>query len=684
MKITPRLACLILLLGPAHAWPLEITGRILSETLDPLTPSMVTINGEAVAADAQGVFRATVEPSDFYTLHFSAEDHYDMVHSFSPLDMERFSVSSAEPIALLPDVTLVGRAEGRILLAFGGDAMMGRRFSDPYPGEPVMIREDHKAEDAIALLRHMKPYMQLADYASVNLETQVIESQPEGSAPKSYTFFSPPEILLAVREAGIDYVTLGNNHTNDYLEPGLLATLEALNASGLGWSGAGLNENDSLRAHQADIGGQPLSFLGFVGWAGNFSPNQVAQGADKGGAAFGTNENIQLTVGREAAQGRLPVIQYHGSREYTDEPTLVTETRLKQAIDQGAVLAIAHHPHVVQGFEIYKGRLIAYSMGNFIFDQFHYATQYSYIVYVWMDGDRLHRAEVVPIHIQGFTPMPATDSVRDKVLKRTDELSSRRGITMTASGGHGVILNDGSEEPQAGASLQIERDPGEGRMVKSLSSVPWSDPIVSLAGEPDTRTRYRLGENMLPTGHLENHFLHGSADRSWLEDGGQKVVLYEDAPSGRYVMQLDIPAGTEQGRVGMRTFEYTFEPGTPSTFLVTARVSRPVTVTAYQQWRKRDENRLEALENARLRTISQVELQAGEWQQLRFDFDSPRVTAISYRVVLHVTPQDAQQSTTAWFDDLALIEWLTPPLDAGPVPQHLEVEQASHVDLIPH
>lgn len=683
MKITPRLVCLILLLGPTHAWPLDITGRILSETLDPLTLSVVTINGEAVAANAQGVFRASVEPSDVYTLHYSAEDHYDMVHSYSPLDLERFSASAPGQPVQLPDVTLVGRAEGRILLAFGGDAMMGRRFSDPYPGEPVMIRENHKAEDAIALLRHMKPYMQLADYASVNLETQVIESQPEGNAPKSYTFFSPPEILLAVREAGIDYVTLGNNHSNDYLEPGLAATVDALNASGLGWSGAGLNETEALRAHQADIGGQPFSFLGFVGWAGNFSPNQVAQGADKGGAAFGTSQNIQLTVGREAGQGRLPVIQYHGSREYTDEPTLVTETRLKQAIDQGAVLAIAHHPHVVQGFEIYKGRLIAYSMGNFIFDQFHYATQYSYIVYVWMDGDRLHRAEIVPIHIQGFTPMPATDSVREKVLKRTDELSQRRGIIMTASGGHGVILNGSEEDPQAIASLLIEQVPDEGRVVKSLSGLPWSDPIVSLAAGTGSPTRYRLGENLLPTGHLENHYLHGSPDRSWIEDGAQEVVLREDAPSGRYVMQVDIPAGAGQGRVGMRTFEYTFEPGTPSTFLVTARASSPVTVTAYQQWRKRNEDRFEALENAPLRAIGQVELQAGDWQPLRFDFDSPRVTAISYRVVLQITPRDLQQSTTAWFDDLALIEWLTPPLDAGPVPQHLEVEQASHVDLIP-
>ena len=79
----------------------------------------------------------------------------------------------------MPEVSLVARAPGRVMLAFGGDAMMGRRFSDPYPGDPVLIRPDHRAEDTRALLRHMKPYLELADFSSVNLETQVMAEQPE-------------------------------------------------------------------------------------------------------------------------------------------------------------------------------------------------------------------------------------------------------------------------------------------------------------------------------------------------------------------------------------------------------------------------------------------------------------------------------------------------------------------------
>ena len=131
----------------------------------------------------------------------------------------------------------------------------------------------------------------------------------------------------------------------------------------------------------------------------------------------------------------------------------------------------------------------------------------------------------------------------------------------------------------------------------------------------------------------------------------------------------------------MRTFEYTFEPGTPTSFVVTARTNDPAIVTAYQQWRKRNENRLEALEIAKLRPIGQRELPAGGWQELRFNFDSPRVTAISYRVVLKVTPLDSSEEHRTWFDDIALIEWLSPPLGAGDVPIHVANMQASHAGL---
>jgi poly-gamma-glutamate capsule biosynthesis protein CapA/YwtB (metallophosphatase superfamily) len=662
----------------------NIAGRVLSESGEALPGAVVQLGQTSTSSDANGRFTLIVDPSEIYMLRYSAENYFPMVHSYSALDFTWQQKNPPEETVVVPDVTLVQLREGRIMLAFGGDTMMGRRFSKPAAGDPVLIREEHRTQDTVALLQYIRPYLELADYASVNLETQVMAAKPEQNAPKSFVFYTPPESLLALKVSGIDYVTLGNNHTYDYLAEGLESTIDALDASGLAWSGAGITEMESLKPHRVEIGGNPMSFLGYVGWTGNFSPNQVARGTEKGGAAYGTRENIHNAVRGEAEQGYLPVIQYHGSREYTDEPTLVTESRLKQSIDDGAVLAIGHHPHIVQGFEIYNGKLIAWSMGNFIFDQFHYATKRSYLLYVWMDGDHFHRAEVMPLRIKGYVPMPATDTVRLSILKRVNELSSRRGLVLQSSGGNAVInpALQASLAPPTSALTVPDRGQTMENTVWPLIDRAWNDPVKSLTMDADDAVKVRLGQNLLPMGHLESHYLFDAPDRSWISDGSQTVVTLDDAPSGNNVMQLIVPAGQDAGTIGMRTFEYTFEPGTPTSFVVSARTDAPAMVTAYQQWRKRNDNRLEALETAKLRAIGRYQLNAGGWRELRFDFDSPRVSAISYRIVLKVTPLDTAEDHRTWFDDIALIEWLTTPLGAGNVPAHVATKQASHVELV--
>jgi poly-gamma-glutamate capsule biosynthesis protein CapA/YwtB (metallophosphatase superfamily) len=662
----------------------SITGRVLSESGEGLAGASIRLDGQSAISDETGRFTLNTEPAGIYRLDYSANKHFPIIHSYSALEFSTQQASLPTAAITVPEVTLVERIDGRIMLAIGGDTMMGRRYSEPSDNEPALIREGFRTTDTVGLLRYIRPYLEQADFTTVNLETQVIDGIPTKNAPKSFVFYTPPEALLALKESGVDYVALANNHTYDYLSYGLESTIDALEASGLAWSGAGLTEAQALAPYRTRVGGNPLSFLSYLGWAGNFTPNQVAMGTEKGGAAFGTTANINRTVSAEVDQGFLPIVQYHGSREYTDEPTLVTETRLKQAVDDGAVLAIGHHPHVTQGFELYKGKLIAWSMGNFMFDQFHYATKRSYLLYVWMDGGRLHRAEVMPLRIKGYVPVPATDTFRQSVLKRVKELSGRRGIALQASGGNAVINPhvQGGEPDTASEFIAPVSSKAPELTIWPLHGRTWNSAVDSIAPLSQGGGQVFLGQNLLPMGHLEAHYLFAAPDRSWIADGSQTIVARDDAPSGENVMQLVVPAGQAKGILGMRTFEYTFEPGTPTSFVVKARSDATATVTAYEQWRKQGENRTDALETAKLRLIGEQELSAGGWQELRFDFDSPRVTAISYRIVLKVTPADDASDHLSWFDDIALIEWLSPPLNPGTVPAHVHSALASHVGRV--
>ncbi|MEL7540922.1 MAG: CapA family protein, partial [Pseudomonadota bacterium] len=409
----------------AEGW---ISGRVLDAEGRPLNATL-EINGQAFNTDSQGRFAITPSEQLVYRIEVSANDYYPMRHTFSHAELT--------PDAALDDIVLVERRPGRTLFVFGGDAMIGRRFYQPFEGEPVLVSAGSVLEDSQALLAEMKPYLERADYASINLETPVFDTLPGEAAPKFVTFYSAPETLDALEWAGVDYVALGNNHIYDFLEPGLDVSIEHLKQSKLDFSGAGENEADALRASRFLRDSNAYDFLSYVGWPAG-PPTQSAE-ADKGGAALGTLENLLSTTLASLENAGIPILQFHGGLEYVEEPTLAIETKLKQAVDEGAALVIGHHPHVVQGLELYNGRLIAWSLGNFLFDQYFYSAQSAALLYVWMDGDEFYHAEAVPVYIKGYHPTPAVGPMRNLINRRLFDLSAKRGTYLNRSGGHMIL-----------------------------------------------------------------------------------------------------------------------------------------------------------------------------------------------------------------------------------------------------
>ena len=129
---------------PLQAAAITIAGSVLDESGAPLSGVAVELNGSSAHSGPDGYFELSADSAAAYTVRFRSEEHFPAVHSFSPLDL---AWSARDGVSSLPPVMLVPRREGRVMLTFGGDAMMGRRYSEPYPGNPVLIREGHRAED---------------------------------------------------------------------------------------------------------------------------------------------------------------------------------------------------------------------------------------------------------------------------------------------------------------------------------------------------------------------------------------------------------------------------------------------------------------------------------------------------------------------------------------------------------
>ena len=540
----------------------------------------------------------------------------------------------------LNDIALVRREAGRALFVFGGDAMIGRRYYRPHEGEPVLVREGSELEDSKALLDEVKPYLELADYASINLETPIFEEEPGEAADKFVVFWSAPETLDALEWAGVDYVALGNNHIYDYLDPGLAASFEHLDASTLDYSGAGFDEAQALIPHREALAGTDFDFHSFVGWPAG-TPSQVAE-PGKGGATFGTAENLLSTTIDSRDEGAVPVLQFHGGLEYVEEPTLTIETHLKSAMEEGAALVIAHHPHVLQGFELYKDGLIAWSLGNFLFDQYFPSTHPSALLYVWMDGDTFHHAEAVPIHVKGYKPTPAVGPMRTHVNERLRRLSADRGTILRPSGGHAAIFADqsaGSPDEEWALSKPV------------LSASP-------LAGCHPGGPRYRTGRDMLARGDLDAHTLFGSTDRNWLLDDERiSIVADADEPSDMH-MQVRLDPGETAG-TGMRKFQRVYPRATPMSVTAQATASGAASVRVYMQYRRDRQGLWDALREGRRELIGSFDLAAGETVDLRADFNTPRVGVRSLRILLEVESRD-QQTIEIELDDLRFVEWLTP------------------------
>jgi poly-gamma-glutamate capsule biosynthesis protein CapA/YwtB (metallophosphatase superfamily) len=624
-----------------------IKGRILAEDNKPIADVSVGVFGQSVLSDKSGRFNIKVQVSDLYKVNISKKNYFDSIQTFSHFELN----TSNQGFGKLTDITLVAKKESRVMLAFGGDTMMGRRFYKPYFGDEILIHPESKLDDSKAVVEYVKPYMSIADYAAVNLETQVASELPGERAPKSVTFYSQPEILDALAWAGIDYVSLGNNHTYDYMDSGLKSTLAFLESSSLDFSGAGFNSKQALLAHQEKINNTDFSMLAYVGWEGSAEPSQTAND-HHGGAAFGSMENIIDSVTNEVNQDRATIVQYHGSQEYANNPTGVTEQRLKSALDSGAALAIAHHPHVTQGLELYDGKLIAYSMGNFIFDQNFTATQHSFILYVWLDEGKFHRAEIVPLYVKGYKPTPATGMHRYTVMKRLTELSKTRNTHISQSGGHGIITSENTAPINKNKKLELLFSADE--KIVSLYNTPWHAQIKQVL-LPEAKLKYRLGTNLINGSDFESFSFFSGPERGWLYNR-QSTVLNQYGANGGQSLALSLQE-QQTATLGMQSFKRVYTPSSQMTIKAKFKTKNAVKVNYYWQGRKKRQKLFDAFKNSDKHLIKSVELNGkDEWQNIEVNFNSPRIGYKSYRILVDFELVNGSKGQID-VDDFSLIEW---------------------------
>ncbi|MEG3898498.1 MULTISPECIES: CapA family protein [unclassified Microcoleus] len=309
---------------------------------------------------------------------------------------------------------------------------------------------------------NMDEYRQ-ADVAMVNLENPLTRSTL-GRGKKQLNFKADPEAVKVLTAGGVDIVNLANNHAMDYEEPGLVETINTLNNAGIQHLGAGRDIKEARRPDIIEVKGQRIAYLGYY--------DADLHAADQGKAGTNPRRNNRVAEDIRALRGQVDwiVVNYHWGVELADYPGDWQIDLARFTIDQGADLVVGHHPHVLQGAEIYKGRPIVYSLGNFIFGG-NARSDYDTAVLKVSLKDRNMKVEFLPVEVKKFQPKVVNGAAGERILKHVEQISSIFDRPMRSSVVLDAPINQGTapktpNSPLPGAAKSGTYGPGPGSPVK--------------------------------------------------------------------------------------------------------------------------------------------------------------------------------------------------------------------------
>jgi poly-gamma-glutamate synthesis protein (capsule biosynthesis protein) len=311
-----------------------------------------------------------------------------------------------------------------------GDVMLcrgvGSRMSDRGPDYPFLALGDLIAS---------------ADVALCNLESHF----GEGGAPiadKGIWFRAPPEAGPALLKAGFDLVGLANNHSLDYGRESFVRGLEILSSLGLRFVGAGRDVTEARRPLVIEARGVRIAFVGFsqfaeMYWsaeqrftfaAGPRTPGvaslRVPSGPLSPESVRLANPELLEDLAAARRLGDVVVALVHWGTEYRDAPDAFQVAAAQALLEGGAQVVLGHHPHVAQGLQPAAGGLVAYSLGNFIFDQSQPRTQESFVLRLKLSRRGVFGWDLVPVRLLDGQPRPVGGSAEGEELRsRLESLS---------------------------------------------------------------------------------------------------------------------------------------------------------------------------------------------------------------------------------------------------------------------
>ena len=305
-----------------------------------------------------------------------------------------------------------------------GDVMLGARsrfpiaqFGDDYPFAAV------------------RPLLCRAPIVLANLEgplTRVAKRERRQYSYRVHTKFA--EVM---RRAGINVLTLANNHLTDCGRAGVIESIESLVAAGIAPIGAGPDRRGAHAPAILTTRGLRIGFLGYY-WNTRTSATETLPGS-----AMDAPEAMKEDIQALRAQVDRVVVTFHWGIPYMREVAPEDRAKARLAIDLGADAVIGHHPHVIQAFEVHRSCPIFYSVGNFTFGSGNSRAECLMVALAFESHATLVR--VYPVYVKNrdprvnYQPKMLRGAAADHVLKRLASLAGESGALLRIECGRGFL-----------------------------------------------------------------------------------------------------------------------------------------------------------------------------------------------------------------------------------------------------
>ncbi|OGV71786.1 MAG: hypothetical protein A3K19_06725 [Lentisphaerae bacterium RIFOXYB12_FULL_65_16] len=248
---------------------------------------------------------------------------------------------------------------------------------------------------------------------------------------------SDPRIFAGMAQAGFDVYGVANNHSRDWGDAAFIETLAHIAAAGCRYVGGGRNAAEAAQPLRLTVKGQRLAIFALTMHC-DCDAGEATPGANALNPPFNT-----LAIREAKDAGDLVVVIFHDGKEHVPFPARRIRNYCRAFVAAGASAVIGHHPHITRGFEFYRGSLIAYSLGNFLFPKRRETT--TELPAFWYEGYCL-RLRLGRSGITGLDVIPHRYDAAKQCLETVRDPAARQRVLTRLNRLNAILAQPGENE----------------------------------------------------------------------------------------------------------------------------------------------------------------------------------------------------------------------------------------------